>query len=151
MRILSFLLLWVRDVKWELSYLRCILGSVVLFRLIFLQFGSHFTLSASIRSFVTRNVLRITDLLHLLLSYQLDVPSHLLHVNFTQGEFNLTFISVNYGFLLNFTLINENQQHIFTELKCEEIGLLFSRLLLQLTIFFAIISPQHSVLYEHCF
>ena len=151
MEILSALLLWVRDVQWELNYLRCILGSVVLFRLIFKQFGSHFILLVSISSFVTSNVLRISYLLNLLLSSQLNVLSHLLHITFVQGELNLPSISVSYCFLLYFTHIHETRQFTFSKLKFEEIDLLFWRFMPQLTIFFAIISVQGSALHEHCF
>jgi hypothetical protein len=116
MKILSALLLWIRDVQWELNYLRCILGSVVLFRLIFKQFGSHFILLVSISSFVTSNVLRISYLLNLLLSSQLNVLSHLLHITFVQGELNLPSISVSYCFLLYFTHIHETRQFTFSKL-----------------------------------
>lgn len=122
MKILGALLLWVRDVQWELNYLRCILGFMVLFRLIFKQFGSHFILLVSIHSFVTSNVLRINYLLSLLLSSQLNFLSHVLHITFAQGELNLTSRSVDYHFSLSFTNIYETQQFTFSKPKFEEIG-----------------------------
>ena len=100
---------------------------------------------------MTSNVLRISYLLNLLLSSQLNVLSHLLHITFVQGELNLPSISVSYCFLLYFTHIHETRQFTFSKLKFEEIDLLFWRFMPQLTIFFAIISVQGSALHEHCF